>query len=223
MIKKCDNFELDIELKIVKPDDVDFNHRNPNIALQYGANFELKYSQTEKRNNCIGILQFIKPSVMVGQPLGDEEKNIYIDHSHIPGDGSVPLKEYLYGTPNNRISYWNNVVECERLNDKSIIRDVPREIIPYELDTSSNTMALRSYPKMVFYDFMVEIVQEYSEIYPLGVTFEIDVVQIKNGNNYLNEYDIKCSELRRANFNDLRLGNILKINNKIACNSYTIK
>lgn len=214
--KKCDNFTLNIELQMKKPDNQEFKHNAANLGLQYGADFELEYAQSTEREYPIGILQFIKPTQIVGNPLGDSKKNIYIDKNNAQGN---TLENYLFGTPDLNISYDGTFVTghltCVREKSRSIIRDTPRELIGYELD-ASNTLRLRVAPKMVFYDFFVEIRNGYCFIYPYGVTFEISVEQKRNGNMYLNEYNLNTLELKRANFNDLRLDTFLKNINMIS-------
>lgn len=223
--KKCDNFTLEIELQMRKPDDDDFKKKVLNLGLQYGADFELRCSRNGTYSYPIGILQFVKPSQIVGNPLGDAIRNIYIDK--IQFAGKVKLKKYLYGEPGENITHAGTWVTgkpiCVRKENQSVIHDTPRELIGYDLDAASQTLILSKVPKLEFYDFLVEIQGEYCIIYPLGVGFEISVEQKKNDQGeYLNIYEQKVSELKSVNFEALKLKKILEIDNKIDQNSYKI-
>lgn len=235
--KECGKFTLQIELHMSEPEEGDFNDKKQmcgddgqGLALQYGADFELKYFQEENRPNPIGILQFVQPSQMVGNPLGDSEKNIYIDKQQTEEQTvkQTTLKNYLFGNPKEKIispkGLWREEEwVCVRKNNESVIRDTPREIIGYDLDVSSQTRILNKAPKLVFYDFMVEIQGEYCIIYPCGVKFEISVEQHRNATGgYLNIYTQKISELLPVNFSALKLEEILGIGNRIDPKSYKI-
>ena len=220
-----ERFTLDIEPKCSPPTDEMFNQHSPNIGLHYGADFVLTYRLKTEMKYPIGILQFIKPSQLVGNPLGDRSKNLYIDKEQVPGKGK--LKDYLYGDPNKNISHetssLNGMPMCVRTMQESVIRDIPREIIGYDLDVPSQTMMLRKAPQMVFFDFMVEIQGEYCVIHPSGVTFTIGVVQQGNPNGgYLNQYDLSVSDWARIDFNKLKLDEILKLDDRIDSASYRI-
>lgn len=224
LLQKCDNFSLKIELRIEKPADTDFKQNRSGLGLQYGADFELSYSRNGNQRNPIGILQFVKPSQPVGNPLGDEGKNLYIDKEQLPGKGI--LKDYLFGVPGRIITYngtWvTNQPVCTREVNESTIRDTPREIIGYDLDPASRTLMLEKAPKLVFYDFWVEIQNDYCLIYPLGVGFTISVEQKTDNGSYLNAYDLNLSRLSRVNFHQMKLNEILQIGGKIDPNSYKV-
>ncbi len=223
--KKCDGFTLNLKTVLEKPSDDDFKNMSMtgNIALQYGADFELVYTDlNEKRKNTLGILQFIKPSVQINDKVGDKDKNIFIDSTR--KDGTSPLSDYLYGTPNVKINYENSQyvkkLMCEREVTRSIIRDTPRELLGYVTDRQNGSVSLIKAPKVVFYNFVVEIDGTYSIIYPKGVTWSYQITQKMEDGRFVNEYEYQYSELCRADFNQLKLESIF--GSSIAPKSYRV-
>lgn len=222
---KCNNFELQITPELIPPGNEDFTNHSTSLGLQYGADFELKYHRNSSRPYNIGILQFVKPSQIVGNQPGDPSKNIYIDkEKYVDKNGmgqTTNLEYYLFGNPGTKIQHngrW--FTPCTRAVNESTLHDIPREIIGYEFDSLSRTPSLVMAPKMVFYDFPVEINGDHCIIYPAGVSFTISVTQnmiqttTSEGDkiySYLNQYNIQVSPLTSVNFHDLGLQSILEL------------
>lgn len=215
MILTKDNFSLDVNPVLIKPTDEDFNNpQAEGLAVHFGADFHMSYSGKFSNNPRLGILQFARSTQISGNPVMDKASGIYLDKNRI--DGNPKLVDYLFGSPERKITYENSIYDGKPTSIREINRceiyDCPREIhglTDKKLDSGEL--------KIKFWNFIAEIdeVSGFVIIHPYGVKWKIALTQ-EDGKN---EYVFAPIEIKDAKINDI---NYKVIFNDIVHDSYKI-
>lgn len=206
-------FELEAECVFAKPEQKDFDNGLNSLGIQYGADFTLRYKDRKQRKNALGMLQFIKAATKVGNSPTSSCSGIALD-SNIK-QGIRPVTDYLFGTVGLPISYSGSIfcgrLTCQRNTNECEICDCPREIMKYDQDKSLHLPAAAQ-----FWNFVVEIQENFGIIFPIGVSWSYEIKQIGKTNQYTAEISI----LEEASLDSIDYNNIFS--GYIADNSYKI-
>lgn len=208
-------FNIEVYPMLIKPSDGDFSTSAHGLAIQCGADFHVSYQGKFSSKPKLGILQFVRSEIVVGNPPMDPVSKVCIDHGF---ESSHRLVDYLFGNPGVRIAHqaskFFNMPTAVRGTNRCEIYDIPRE--PHGFAGQN----LKGSPIVIeFWEFVVEISEEYGYIYNNGIKWKLSFAQEPAGKN---EYACEVM-FNTAKFEDLPYREIFRNNNAVAADSYKLR
>ena len=184
-----EKFTLEIYPFITLPENI----FDKGSAIQYGADFCVKYNDSSSRSKNIGLLQFVRGQNNVGTHKKDE---LCLDKFGTPNT----FTNCLFGDPNKKIGHESSKFyqkpTCVRSTTFCESYDIPREISgAYDRKTGEFT----GLAKIEFWHFVAEFDGDRGTIFKNGFAW---VCEFKQSPTNINKFTFEAVELKPVQCNN---------------------